>query len=280
MTAPDLASAAFRLALRGLAVFPLAEGSKVPLKSSNGFHSASIDADVARSRWTKHPRANIGVATGARSGVWILDVDRQHGGDKALAELSAAHGHLPLTVRVNTPGGGFHLWWRWPAAGPEIRNSAGRIGPGLDVRGEGGYVVVPPSRLSNGRRYSWTRGPVEILDAPDWLLELARPVAPAPMPSERKNVSASRHLDLDNYVATAVADELRQLARAGEGSRNDTLNRAAFAIAGFVKGGYLPHDWALAKLEEIAIDIGLPATEARRTIASAFLAAEPRRISA
>jgi hypothetical protein len=156
-----------------------------------------------------------------------------------------------------------------------IRNSAGRIGPGLDIRGSGGYAVTPPSRLNDGSRYSWIRGPVELLAAPDWLIELAAPAPHRHRDPEPKPLDSN----IDNYVASAVADELRQLTRAGEGTRNDSLNRAAFAIAGFVKGGYFPHDAAVARLEAIAADIGLPITEARRTIASAFLAAEPRRIA-
>lgn len=168
------ASAAFRLALRGLAVFPLAPGTKVPTAGSHGFHDATTDCDVARARWAKIPQANIGVSTGARSGIWVLDIDPHHGADQTLADLEAEHGPLPTTIEVNTPSGGRHLYWQWNAEGPEIRNSSGRIGPGIDVRGEGGRIVAPPSVLANGRRYCWVKnGARAFTVAPPWLIEIA-----------------------------------------------------------------------------------------------------------
>jgi hypothetical protein len=276
LTAADLASEAPRLIPRGFAVFPLAAGRKTPLKGSHSFYEASVDCDVARARWRKHPRANIAVATGIRSDIWALDVDPKHDGTRSLKELIAEHGKLPLTVAAVTPSKGFHLWWRWPESGPEIRDSVGRIGPGLDARGEGGYIIAPPSRLVDGRGYAWVRSPFdhELADAPDWLIKLTMPPKREASP-EPKPLSG----DIDNYVASAIADELRQLARARQGTRNDQLNRAAFAIAGLSKGGYVPQDWAFAKLEAIAVEIGLPLPEARATIRSAFLAARPREVA-
>ena len=91
----ELASAAFRLALRGLAVFPLAPGAKVPPAGSHGHLESSSDLDVARARWAKTPTANIGVTMGSRSGIWVLDVDRHHDGHRSLAQIEAEHGTLP-----------------------------------------------------------------------------------------------------------------------------------------------------------------------------------------
>ncbi len=265
MTA-NLASAAFRLSLRGLAVFPLAEGSKIPIAGSHGHLEASREVE-----WLDTPNANIGVATGARSGIWVLDVDPQHGGGEPLNALVEQYGDLPSTVSVQTPNGGTHFWWRWPESGPEIRNSAGRVGPGIDVRGEGGYIVAPPSILSDGRRYRWIRGTTEIVPAPDWLVELTIP--PPPPRSE----AAPANVDSDRYIAAAINDELRQLGQAREGARNDQLNKAAFAIARFVRAGAVPEDWARASLENSAVSIGLSVPESRRTIVSAFAAAQPRK---
>jgi hypothetical protein len=272
MTA-DLASHAFRLALRGLAVFPLAPGTKVPLRGSRGHLDASREGKAIRARWLKTRNANIGVATGARSDIWALDVDPQHGGDKTMARLTDRYGDLLSTVAVQTPNDGVHLWWRWPESGPEIRNSASRIGPGIDVRGEGGYVVAPPSVLSDGRCYHWIKGPTEIAKAPVWLVELTLPPPPVPR-SEPKPLTG----DVDCYCAAAITDELRQLEQAGENTRNDTLNRTSFAIASFVRAGAVPEDWARAILESRAVSVGLSALESRRTIASAFAAAQPREI--
>ncbi len=267
-----LASAAFRLALRGLAVFPLAQGSKVPLAGSHGCRDATIDHDATRARWARTPTANIGVATGRKSGIWVLDVDPKHGGKVALAKLTSEHGPLPITIEASTPSGGQHLYWRWNAEGPEIRNSAGRIGPGLDVRGEGGFIVMPPSVLADGRRYCWIRNDaLKFADAPAWLVKLALP-PPQPPRSEPKPPPAN----IERYVAAAAASELAELEAAQEGSRNHTLNSVAFNLAQFVKAGALPEDWTRGQLEVRAVAAGLPVLEARRTIDGAFRAAQPR----
>ncbi len=121
-------SAAVRLVLRGLAIFPLAPGTKVPLAGSHGCRDATINHDVVRARWARTPTANIGAATGCKSGIWVLDIDPQHGGDVALAILESEHGPLPPTIEASTPSGGKHFYWRWNAEGPEIRNTAGRVG--------------------------------------------------------------------------------------------------------------------------------------------------------
>ena len=155
----NLASAAFRYVFRGFAVFPLAVGAKVPPAGTHGCLDATTDLDVTRVWWEKTPCANIGAATGHKSKVWVLDIDQDQDqdGNESLAKLEAKHSPLPLTIEASTPRGGRHLYWRWPVDGPEIRNSAGRVGPGLDVRGEGGSIVLPPSVLANGRGYRWVK---------------------------------------------------------------------------------------------------------------------------
>jgi hypothetical protein len=278
----DLSSAAFRLALRGLYVFPCKARSKLPA-TVHGFKNATNHADVVRAWWDKAPTANIGVATGARSGVWCLDVDPQHGGNETLTALLDRHGRLPRTVQAHTPSGGLHYWFKWPG-NPEIRNSVGRVGQGIDVRGAGGYVVAAPSVLPHGR-YRWA-GKAPLAPAPDWLVALTqreRPVrlpraAPGAGPTAAAPVKVSG--DVERYVAAAIRDELTQLKRAQDGQRNNQLNRSAFAIASFVKAGLVPEAWAVDRLETIAAEIDLPAPEASRTIASAFQAAQPREIPA
>ena len=84
--------------------------------------------------------------------------------------------------------------------------------------------------------------------------------------------------DLDRYVAAAVASELAELDAAPQGARNDALNRASFNLAGFVKAGALPEDWARGQLEARAVNLGLSIIESRGTINSAFNAAQPRDI--
>jgi hypothetical protein len=97
----------------------------------------------------------------------VLDVDRGGGGPESLAALEREHGPAPETARARTGGGGAHLFFGYPPGREEVPNSAGVLGPGLDVRGEGGYVVVPPSRTRGA--YGWVDGspPAEAA----WLLE-------------------------------------------------------------------------------------------------------------
>jgi DNA-binding transcriptional ArsR family regulator len=102
----------------------------------------------------------------------VVDVDPKHGGYDSLAELHEEGHELPLTASIKTGGGGVHHYLRCPGEGVEIRNSAGKVGPGLDIRGEGGYVIVPPSA---------TEGPYEVLHkrppakTPEWLIERLTP---------------------------------------------------------------------------------------------------------
>ena len=122
----------------------------------------------------RHGQRGIGLACGHTAGLWGLDVDPRHSGTRSVRELQAKHGPLPRTVTAHTGGGGWHLLFRWADG---IRNSAGKIGAGgVDVRGHGGYLVLPPSQHASGGRYQWVFGPdtTEVAEAPDWLLELAR----------------------------------------------------------------------------------------------------------
>jgi hypothetical protein len=108
----------------------------------------------------------VGVPTGKKSGVVVLDVDVDDGGLDSLAKLERAGTPAPKTARACTGGGGIHIFFRNPR-GTEIRNSAGLLGPGLDVRGEGGYVVVPPSRTRG--LYRWVD--TSPLAEATWLIE-------------------------------------------------------------------------------------------------------------
>ena len=159
-----LLKAALSYARRGVPVFPCEPGGKRPLTYS-GFWDATTEMRRIEAWWSRWPLANVGVPTGGRSGLLVLDVDPRGGGLESLASLEK-DAPLPGTARARTGGGGIHVFFRYPA-GQKVGNSAGALGPGLDVRGEGGYVVVPPSR---------TQGPYEWIDRSPlaeaaWLLE-------------------------------------------------------------------------------------------------------------
>src|SRR5262249_5074412 len=121
--------------------------------------------------WETWVDANIGVATGREAGFFALDVDPRKGGAEALASLDAKHGKLPETRTADTGGGGIHYLFKYPDF--PVKNSTGVLGPGLDINGEGGAIVVTPSLHASGRRYCW-RNDAPIADAPEWLLRLLR----------------------------------------------------------------------------------------------------------
>jgi hypothetical protein len=162
---PTLLKAALSYAKRGIPVFPCESGGKRPL-TYNGFWDATTDIGRVKAWWGRWPTANVGVPTGKRSGLLVLDVDPRDGGPQSLGALERENGPLPSTARSRTGGGGVHVFFRYPAE-KEVRNSAGWLGPGLAVRGEGGYVVVPPSRTQG--HYEWIdrSRPVEAA----WLIE-------------------------------------------------------------------------------------------------------------
>ena len=142
-----------------------------------GIHDASTEERLARIWWERHPRRGIALATGEPSGVWVLDLDGEKGKCSFLA-LQEDQGRIPNTVASRTGGGGFHLLFRMPG-NREVKNSAGQVGDGIDVRGTGGYVILPPSGHVSGRRYAWLRGrspgEIAVADAPAWLLDLVAP---------------------------------------------------------------------------------------------------------
>jgi hypothetical protein len=105
--------------------------------------------------WQRWPEANVGIGTGREAGIVVLDVDVQHGGGGTLAELVKKNGDLPDAPQVLTGGGGKHVYFAHP--GGEVRNSAGKLGLGLDIRADGGYVIMPPS-VHEATRWPRRRG--------------------------------------------------------------------------------------------------------------------------
>lgn len=164
--------AALWYATRGLRVHPLRPASKLPLLSEWQRRATTDVATIAEwfCRW---PAAGVGIATGAESGVIVVDVDPRHGGDDALEDLVAAHGEMIETWTSNTANGGRHFFFRHP--GGRVGNRAGSR-PGIDLRGDGGHVVAPPTELEGGRCYVWEseHGPheVELAASPPWLLKM------------------------------------------------------------------------------------------------------------
>jgi hypothetical protein len=146
-------------------------------RTQHGLKDASSDEAAIRGWWAKWPKANIGLRPGGKS--VVLDVDPRHGGDMSLKQLENSHGpvHRPFVVR--TGGGGSHLYFKHP--GVPVKSRSG-IAPGLDIRGDEGYVVVPPSRHHSGKKYEWPKGARlgkgELPILPKWLQEMITGPAP------------------------------------------------------------------------------------------------------
>ena len=190
-------------------------------------------------------------------------------GRAALAELERAHAPLPTTLTAAT-GRGRHLYF--DAGQHRIRNSAGRLGPGLDVRGHGGIVTVPPSLHASGHRYQWRirQRPAPL---PIWLAELLAPFTATstpriPLPPLNGTDRRRRYFD------AALRAELDDITAAQPGTRNDTLNRAAFRLAQLAAAGHAPLDELHDRLLEAALDAGLDELEALATITSALTAGQ------
>jgi len=170
-----------------------------------GVKDASKDLATVE-RWFARTRFNIGIATGVVSGIIVLDIDPRHGGDETLAALESEYGTLPSTWRFLTGGGGEHVVFRHPGA--RIPNSAGKLGPGIDVRGDGGYIVAPPSVHISGRSYAISvdhhPDDVALAEAPAWLVErIATAPAGKRTPTDWRSVTAAGAADGERNVTIA-----------------------------------------------------------------------------
>jgi Bifunctional DNA primase/polymerase, N-terminal/AAA domain len=258
--------AALEYASRGVPVFPVwgvtddgrcrcgsaecKDVGKHPLGrlAFHGFKDATTDEPTIRRWWQSQPAANIGTPTETR---FVLDVDHRHGGNETLAQLELQHGTLPPTPLVLTGGsdGGLHYHFAMPM--PSLGSSAGKLGPGLDTRGVGGYVLLPPSRHKSGRCY---------LEDPDRAL-FGMPLAPVPT---WMLIMLAGSTPSPNGAPTTEAPDWALLAGAPEGERHMVATRIA--------GHYLAKDLPPAEVEQILIGYSarctpaFPTAEARRIV--------------
>ncbi|MBY3543652.1 AAA family ATPase [Rhizobium laguerreae] len=202
--------------------------------TSNGLRGASKFSRIIQRWWSDNPDALVGVPTGAPSGFWVLDLDLKPGvadGHQWLEAMESANGPLPETKRAKTANGGTHIFFRHVQG---VRNRGG-LGSGVDVRGEGGYVVMPGSVMADGRHYKWV-SEASIAEAPDWLLELVLPRQASAGPAQPFSYQSGTN---DHYVNKAVDEELALLATSGQGGRGAQLNASAYALGQFVGAGAL-----------------------------------------
>ncbi|HLQ27809.1 MAG TPA: bifunctional DNA primase/polymerase [Ktedonobacteraceae bacterium] len=167
---------ALSYAQNGWPVFPL--HGKIPFEfltpgqKSHGYKDATTDAEQIQTWWTLHPTASIGLATGERSGIIVVDIDPPQG-YYSLKELQQKHAPLPETRRSSTASRGLHYFFQYPHDGNVYRNAVGLNNyEGVDIRATGGYVVLPPSRLYDRLSYKWAHEETPIAPLPDWLSDL------------------------------------------------------------------------------------------------------------
>jgi hypothetical protein len=225
--------AALDYAAAGLAVFPCSFRTKVPagLIARHGCYSATTNPETIRRWFGGSVEYNIAIRTGLASGAWVLDADDRHNGFASLGELEHLHGPLPLTRQAQSANG---RHWYWKATGPISNSNDGRVGPGLDVKGDGGYIMAPPSVHPDGPVYAWINDePLAV--APDWLVRLTRKPPPPPIALPQRTHNGPPGA----YGAAALQREIEVLAHTAPGSRNHALNRASFCLHQLVAGGEL-----------------------------------------
>jgi Bifunctional DNA primase/polymerase, N-terminal/Primase C terminal 1 (PriCT-1) len=200
----DMLRAARRLAEKGLAVFPCQPQGKQPA-TLHGCKDATTDPGAIEKWWRRVPSYNIAVACGKVSGIVVVDIDSDDA-EIEIKKLEAEYSALPPTVEAITAKGR-HLFFRYPEQ--EVRNSASKLAPGVDTRGCGGYVVVPPSLHPTGKRYCWSVDSASAFaDVPQWLLD--KITVPAMVPGTLLPATVTSYADL---IRGGVA----------EGCRNNSL---------------------------------------------------------
>jgi hypothetical protein len=286
-----LLEAALGYAARGIPVFPVHWPRPIPDGASlacscrrgpacdrpakhplvrHGIHDATCDPGQLERWWSRWPQANVGLATGVVFDV--LDIDGP-AGLAALGELQEAAGlRLPGPL-VATGGGGWHAWFT--PTGRGNRPPRGLVH--VDWRGQGGYVLAPPSRHISGRTYRWVRT-LDQAPLPEVPAALCAQLDPDPPTTTRPAGTVGAAVPGHLYGRRVLAAELAALGRATPGQRNHTLNQTAFKVYRYVAGGVLDEQDVTLAFTTAALAIGLSRAEISRTLASARTAglANPR----
>jgi Bifunctional DNA primase/polymerase, N-terminal len=259
MSIRDMLAAALAYAARGWCAFPLLERAKEPA-TRRGFYDATTNPATIKRMFGAGFPYNIGIRTGQASQLIVLDGDDEEGVAN-LRRLHAEHGQLWPTLASRTARGP-HLWFTTTAPVP-CSNS--RIAEHVDVRGDGGYAVAPPSVHPSGAVYQWIND-LPPAPAPDWLIELAqrRPIPAPPQSSAYPSYPATTNRSLTaicassaRYGRTALEREIEALTLASSGHRNATLNLVSFKLHQLVAGEELHGDEVFRRLLAAAKANGL-----------------------
>ncbi|MBX7147708.1 bifunctional DNA primase/polymerase [bacterium] len=212
-------------------------------RTTHGFNDATTEPDQIEKWWNACPDANIGICTGAKSGLVVIDIDPRHGGDTNLLELERKHGKLPETVESLTGGGGRHILFQYPVR--KIKTNAGELGKGIDIRADGGYIVAPPSTHVTGKSYEW-----EICHQPE-------DISLAPLPPWIE--SHGDDVKQDTHSKSWIVDALNNL---GEGNRNETFTKLAGRLN---HDGYTPEE-IINLLQPHAHEVGFDQKELKNLV--------------
>lgn len=204
-------------------------------RTRNGVKDASNDPAVVADWEKQYPDTNVAIATGDALGFFALDIDLKSGGPENLAKLEAEYGPLTETVEEFTGGGGRHLLYRSDGRPVKNRTHKGAIRPGVEVKGDGGYIVVAPSIHASGRRYEWVEGrapwEIEIAEAPEWLIDLMFQEPAKVQKSIQDQTTSDEGLIAEggrNVAVTRLAGQLRRIGM-DEDKMRETL--AAFNLS-------------------------------------------------
>lgn len=231
-------------AQHNIKTFPVKRQGKSPL-CPHGFNDASADKVVLQ-EWNKQfPECNIGIPTGAVNNIFVVDVDGESG-DLSLMALENAYGKLNAPT-VNT-GKGKHLYFKMPE-NVDIKCSTSKIAPHIDIRGNGGYVVAPPSIHPNGNKYTWVNFDFsqDFPNAPEWLINL-----------------------ITNPAESNFEDLLEEIATSSEGMRNTTLLGNAIKICNSANKQFLDMENIKNDVIDAGIASGLSRAESERTVNNAM----------
>jgi len=227
-----IARAARRYAAYGWHIFPLPPREKRPYPDSRGFHDATHDAETVERWWAETPDANIGLHPGP-SGIVVIDLDGPEAkeGAERLGLLAAP----TLACTTGRDEGGQHLYFKHPSF--RVGNGRRALPSHIDVRGDAGYVLLPPSLHPSGRRYRWDGGTTEIADLPRAALEALRACQERDEPAPAATSWTPPAPVDSSLLERRIEAYLAKVGTVTEGSRNETAYRvAAMLLRDFALG--------------------------------------------
>ena len=232
----------------------------------HGFYAATTDPARVAAIVAAVPRGQLAVRTGAVSGLVVVDVDPAHGGDSSLSDLMAA-GLVPRTLHVHTGSGGLHLYYRHPGQHIPSRPMPNRAG--IDIKADGGYVVLPPSiHHRTHRPYQWGTTATDLVEMPAALITACLPPPAAATPPAGH--APTRQGGGISHPDKLLAAHLDAVRRATEGHRRTTLYGAARGVARMVAAGAIDHRDAVAALTDVGHQADQSDREIRAAIAGGF----------